>query len=289
MAHYLGNFYPTARLARGLLVYVLSVFALEHGASGSVIISDLFTGPDNTALIGRLAAPIDTPGATYAGNGNVSLVGGVTGGTPYEADIQMNAAVVGSDAGLALNLGISTPTRFQLSISFNISSDTETQVNNSHRGAGLGFFSSVALGSSGSSHCFNNFTGLTVDRTGSVRLIVAGADSGIATTVAGFDAALTHTLLFSVDTAAGIGSISNIQLDSTVVVLAAPTNTFTIARTALAGFYNSDGPTANVSTFDDFYVAIIPESSSFLIGFGFALLICIHDLWKRRGCRKALP
>src|SRR5207249_10338147 len=177
--------------------------------SAALIILDTFTGADNTALIGRLAAPTDSPGSAYAGNGNVSLSGGPTGGTPYEADIQSNAARIGGDAGVALNLNISTAQQFQLSITFDISGDSETQANNAHRGAGLGFFSSVTVASGGSSHGFNNFTGLAVDRAGSVRLIVAGADSGIATTVGGFDPALSHTLSFVVNTTSGVGSISS--------------------------------------------------------------------------------
>jgi hypothetical protein len=257
-------------------------FALENSACASIIISDTFTAPDDTALIGRLAAPIDTPGTTYAGNGNVSLVGGFTGGTPYEADIQMNSARVGADAGLAINLGINTPAQFQLSISFNISDDTQTQADDPHRGASLGFFSSVSLGSSGSSHGFKNFTGLVVDRAGSVRLIIAGANSGIATTVGGFDPAVIHTLSFSVDTTAGIGSISNILLDASSVTLSAPANTFTVARTALAGFYNSSFNPADLANFDDFFVATVPESSSLSVVFGFALLVGISDFCSRR-------
>jgi hypothetical protein len=282
MARQLNNCCSRLRFPASVVVYVLAAFALEHDASASIIIDDTFTAPDNTALIGRMPAPIDTPGTAYAGNGNVSLVGGFTGGTPYEADVQTNAARVGADAGLALNLNINTPTQFQLSIAFNISGDTETQANNTHRGAGLGFFSSVALGSGGSAHCFNNFTGLAVDRAGSVRLIIAGANSGIATIVAGFDPAVTHTLSFSVDTTAGIGSISNILLDNTSVALSAPADTFTIARTALAGFYNSDGPVANLANFDNFSVAIVPEPPTFMVVLGVALMLCIRDFCSLR-------
>src|SRR5205085_7229354 len=112
-------------------------------------------------------------------------------------------------------LGVSTATQFELSITFNINGDTQTQANDAHRGAGLGFFSSVTIASGGSSHGFNNFTGLAVDRTGSVRLIVAGANSGIFTTVAGFDPSITHTLSYQVDTTSGVGTISNVLLDST--------------------------------------------------------------------------
>jgi hypothetical protein len=282
-----GNSRSNFRLAAGLVVCAFFGVAFTHTASGSVIIDDTFTGSDNTALIGRLPAPTDVPGMTYSGNGNVSIVGGLTGGTPYEADIQSNAARVGADAGLGVNLNIATATQFQLSISFDISGQTETQANNAHRGAALGFFSSVSLGSGGSSHCFNNFTGLTVDRTGSVRLIIGGADSGIFTAVAGFDPAVIHTLSFQVNTAPGNGTISDILLDSASVALTAPANTFTIARTALAGFYNSDGPTTNLANFDNFSVAIVPEPST-LIVIGFALVLCIHDFRRRRSATAPL-
>jgi hypothetical protein len=265
------------RLAAGLVICVITGFASEHRASGSIVIDDTFTGPDNTALIGRMPAPTDVPATAYQGNGNVSTVGGFTGGTPYEADIQSNAARVGADAGLAVDLNIVTATQFQLSISFDITNQTETQANNAHRGAGLGFFSSVSLGSSGSAHCFNNFTGLTVDRTGSVRLIIAGADSGTFTTVAGFNPAVTHTLSFQVNTTAGIGTISNIVLDSAGVSLTAPANTFTIARTVYAGFYNSSGPATELSNFDNFVVATVPEPSTFMAVLGVALLLCLSD------------
>lgn len=280
MRYKINKFRPKSRFGAVLLVLLLAELALAHSASATVIIDDTFTAPDNTALIGRMPAPTDLPGNSYAGNGNVSLVGGFTGGTPYEADIQLNAARVGADAGLAVNINIATPNQILLSIDFNISGDTDTQATNAHRGAGLGFFSSVALGSGGSSHCFNNFTGLAVDRAGSIRLIIGGADSGIFTSVAGFDPSLTHTLSYVVNTTAGVGSISSILLDGTSVSLTAPVNTFTLARTVNAGFYNSDGPAANLANFDNFFVSTVPEPSTFLVG-GFALLLCIRNFWSR--------
>ncbi len=275
------------RLAATFATLFFTFSVSKPSASASVIVDDTFTGANNTGLIGRLAAPIDTPAATYAGNGNVSPIGGFTGGTPYEADIQNNAARVGSDAGLALNLGIATPMQFQLSITFDISANTETQAANPRRGAGLGFFSSVAVGSGGAFHCFNNFTGLVVDRAGSVRLIVAGANSGIATTVSGFDPSISHSLSYMVDTTTGAGSVYSILLDGSSVTLVAPVNTFTVARTALAGFYNSDGPVANLANFDDFIVAVVPEFSAGLPAAAAVLLICLHQLWiVRRAARK---
>jgi len=247
--------------ARSLL-YLFVLIALGQRACATLIVSDDFTAPNNTALLGRFPNPVDAPGTAYAGNGNVNPAGGPTGGTPYEADIQLNAARVGADAGLALNLGIGTPSRFQLSISFNISGNTQTQANDAHRGAGLGFFSSVAVGSGGSFHGFNNFTGLVVDITGSLRLIIGGANSGLVTTVAGFDPSVSHTLSFTVDTASGVGSISGISLDATSVLLSAPVDTFTVARTALAGFYNSSGNASDLADFDNFSVALVPEPSA---------------------------
>jgi hypothetical protein len=262
--------------------------AISSQACGSIIINDTFTGTDGTALIGRLASPTDTPASTYAGNGNVSLVGGVTG-LPYEADIQGNTAHVGGDAGLALNLGLATPQQFQLSITFNISADTENQTINARRGAGLGFFSSVALGTGGSSHCYNNFTGLAVDNTGSVRLIVAGANSGVATTVSGFDPSVSHTLSYVVDTLAGSGLIFNILLDGASVSLTAPVNTFTSARTALGGFYNSSGFT-EVATYDDFTIGAVPvpEASTFAGVSIAALFISFHYLLTTRRTGRAI-
>jgi hypothetical protein len=192
-------------------------------------------------------------------------------------------ARIGADAGVAVDLNITTPQQFQLSIDFNISGDTETQANNAHRGAALGFFSSVTNAGGGSSHGFNNFTGLTVDRTGSVRLIIGGTDSGIFATVAGFNSATTHTLTYQVDTTAGIGSISNILLDGTSVALTAPANTFTIARTVYAGFYNSSGNNTDLVNFDNFSVATVPEPATWMIVALAGLLICISDF--ARQCR----
>lgn len=229
-----------------------------------MIFEDVFTAPDKTPLVGRMPAPTNSPGATYAGNGNVRLTGGFSGGTPYTADIVSNAARLGADAGLGLNLGISTPARFDLAITFNLGSGTETQTSDPRRGAALGFFSTVSTGTSGSSHGFNNFTGLAVDRAGSVRLIVGGLDSGVATSVSGFDATVNHTLSYVVDTASGNGLISSIVLDGVSVSISAPVNTFTVARTTYAGFYNSSGYPAGVATFDDFSVAMVPEPSTLL-------------------------
>lgn len=255
-----------------IVAFLLLAFAVSPPASAALIY-DTFTAPDNTTLIGRFPAPDNTPGAAYQGNGNVSLFGGPTGGTPYEADIQGNVARLGSDAGVALDLDITTPAQFQLTISFNISASTVTQANDTRRGAGLGFFSSVAIGSSGSSHGFNNFTGLVVDLAGNIRLIVAGANSGIATTVTGFDPSVFHTLSFTVNTAAGVGSISNIMLDGVSVSLTAPANTFTVARTALAGFHYSDLDPGVVASFDNFSVALVPEPSAFIALSGLFLLL----------------
>jgi hypothetical protein len=257
------HFHPARRTFTRAFAFLLFSFALGHSAQAALIY-DTFTDPNNTALIGRFPAPDNTPGVAYAGNGNVSLVGGPTGGAPYEADIQGNVARVGSDAGLGLNLGINSPTYFELTISFNISASTVTQAEDPHRGAGLGFFSSVALGSGGSSHGFNNFTGLVVDRAGTVRLIIGGANSGIATTVAGFDPNVFHTLSYSVDTIAGSGLIYNVLLDGVNVTLTAPANTFTVARTDLAGFYYSDLNAGVVASFDNFSVTVVPEPSAFM-------------------------
>jgi hypothetical protein len=249
-------------------------------AQAQTLISDTFTAANNTALIGRAPAPTNVPGNVYAGNGNVSTVGGITGGTPYQADIQGNLARVGADAGLALDLDISSGTEFRLSISFNISGNTQTQANDIHRGAALGFFSSVALGSSGSSHGFNNFTGLVVDRAGSVRLIISGADSGVATTVPGFNPNVDHTLSYVVNTAVGSGLMYSIQLDSTSVSLSAPVNTFTAARTVMGGFYNSSGNAADVASFDNFNISIVPEPS-FCALLGSAALLIGFLRWRR--------
>ena len=247
-------------VCRATVVGLLAWVSFNATPAKAAIIQDTFTDPDNTALIGRLASPTDTPGNPYSGNGNVSLVGGPTAGTPYEADIQNNAARVGGDAGLGINLGIATATQFQLAITFNINADTETQADSPFRGAGLGFYSSMTVASGGSSHGFNNFTGLAVDKAGSVRLIVGGTNSGVFTIVGGFDPSINHTLSYIVNTASGVGSISSILLDGSSVSLTAPINTFTIARAAYAGFYNSSG-TTQLADFPDFYVAVVPESS----------------------------
>jgi hypothetical protein len=274
-------FLLTTRLA--LILSVAFVFsALRPNCPAAIIIVDNFTAADNTALLGRLPSPTDAPGTPYAGNGNVSTVGGFTGGAPYEADIQSNMARVGADAAVAVNLNMASAAQFQLSIDFNINSQTETQANNIHRGAGLGFFSSVALGSSGASHGFNNFTGLTIDRTGSVRLIIGGADSGIFTTVSGFDPSITHNLSYQVNTAAGAGTISKILLAGSAVSLTAAVNTFTIARTVYAGFYNSSGPTTELSNYDNFFVATVPETSTLIAVPALAAAVCAGAFFRRR-------
>lgn len=280
----------------GRLSIMVATMLSARLAPAALIFYDTFTVPNNSSLIGRLAAPNDLPATSYQGNGNVSTVGGPTGGSPYEADIQGNEARIGADAGVAMNLNISTPQQFQLSIDFNISTDTGTQANDPHRGAGLGFFSSVANAGGGSSHGFNNFTGLTVDNVGSVRLIVAGADSGIFTTIGGFNSALTHTLSFVVDTNNGLGTISSISLDGATLSLTAPVNTFTIGRATYAGFYNSSVNATDVANFDNFFVATIPEFATAPVVPCFTLLICSVAVTQRRlrrhsslGVTKSLP
>jgi hypothetical protein len=169
-----------------------------------------------------------------------------------------------------------------LTISFNINASTVTQSQDAHRGAALGFFSSVALGTSGSSHGFNNFTGLVVDSAGTVRLIIGGANSGITAAAAGFDPTIFHTLSYSVDTNAGAGTLSNILLDGISVSLTAPTNTFTVARTALGGFYFSDLDASAVASFDNFSIALVPEPSTAVVVFGLLAVmgICKMASWR---------
>ena len=113
-----------------------------------------------------------------------------------------------------------------------------------------------------------------------MRLIIAGADSGVLTTVVGFNPSIAHGLSYQVNTA-GIGTISNIVLDSTNVTLTAPPNTFTIARTAYAGFYNSSGPPAELSNYDNFFVATVPEPSNF-DAISAVVLVSIFDICARR-------
>jgi hypothetical protein len=281
MYGYLQLFRPKLGLLAQVFAFLLFTFAIERAASAALVY-DTFTASDNTALIGRLPSPDDGPGTAYAGNGNVSLAGGPTGGTPYEADIQGNVARLGSDAGVALNLGIGTPAHFDLTISFNINTSTVTQSQDPHRGAALGFFSSVALGTSGSSHGFNNFTGLVVDSTGTLRLIIGGANSGITAAAVGFDPTIFHTLSYSVDTTAGAGTISNILLDGISVSLTAPTNTFTVARTALGGFYFSDLDASVVASFDNFSIALVPEPSTAVVVFGLLAVIAISKIRRRK-------
>src|SRR3982751_2562955 len=76
-------------------LWAMAVIGLSKTASATIVIDDTFTGANNTALLGRLSSPTDQPGNPYAGNGNVTSLGGPTGGTPYEADIQSNKARVG--------------------------------------------------------------------------------------------------------------------------------------------------------------------------------------------------
>jgi hypothetical protein len=275
---------PSLRTPLWLVALLAATFAFQQRAQATFVF-DTFSAANNTALIGRLPSPDDVPGNAYAGNGNVSLSGGPTGGTPYEADIQGNVAQVGSDAGIALNLGSPPAAHFDLSISFNISGSTVTQANDPRRGGALGFFSSVALGSSGSSHGFNNFTGLAVDSVGSVRLVIGGANSGIFTTVAGFDPSVFHTLSYSVDTTPGVGTISSILLDGTSVSLSAAANTFTTARTAMAGFYYSDLDASVVASFDNFSVAVVPEPSAILSISVLFLLMSVVGVSPRRRLR----
>jgi hypothetical protein len=285
------NFIARLRVNAARVLFALALLSNVHCASASVVlIEDTFTAANNTALIGRFASPTDVPAIGYSGNGNVSLVGGITGGTPYEADIQANAARVGGDAGAGLNLGVSTAEKFELTITFNVNADTGTQLSDPHRGAALGFFSSVNVASGGSSHGFNNFTGLTVDRAGSVRLIIGGTDSGVFASMAGFNPAVNHTLTYRVDTAVGVGSLSNIVLDGTSVALTAPVNTFSIARAAYAGFYNSSSGSADVAIFDDFSVAIVPEPSALVVAAVVLPLAILHHrhLIVRRARARAL-
>jgi hypothetical protein len=136
--------------------------------------------------------------------------------------------------------------------------------------------------SDGSSHGVNNFTGLAVDITGGIRLIIGGADSGIFTTVAGFAPTVTHALSYQVNTAMGAGSISNIFLDGTSVTLTAPADTFTIARTVLSGFYNSDGSAATVANFDNFCRGDGSRTILFRRRIRFMLLPCASDFYVRR-------
>jgi hypothetical protein len=253
--------YLNKHTASNSLVYRLSIRATVclltglltalSALSQTVIVSDSYSAANGTALAGKAPDVVNLTFNYYGRNG---------GNTSYVTSIQNGLAVLGADIGIGIALNLTNSAQITLSYLFNVSVDTGNQTLNAQRGAGLGFFSSAGTNNA---HGYYNFTGLVVDTNGSVRLLTGG-NSTAATTVAGFNISINHTLSYTVNTTNGIGTMSNILLDGSTVSLTAPANTFTIASTAYAGFYNSSGAAGDTATFGNFNIrsTVVPGQPS---------------------------
>ena len=94
-------------------------------------------------------------------------------------------------------------------------------------------------------------------------------------TVAGYNAAVDHTLAYTVSTATGL--ISRVTLDGAAVALTAPAGLFTPANTADVGFTVSANALGESATYDNLTVSV-PEPASV----GLAAFAVVGLLGRRR-------
>jgi hypothetical protein len=203
-----------------------------------VLVSDSFDS--NTPMTDRIPDVTNLTGGKWGQNGK----NGVNATWDKQARI---GASMGD--GIAL-VQYSGAAKLNLSVTFNLARMTGDQgAGPAVRGAGLGFFSAVSNTAVQGSDAF---TGLAVDRTGSVRLIVDGSGTSTLAMANNFNPDVDHTLSYIVDTKAG--TISEVRLDGNAVALNVPANTFTAARLAYAGFYSSGTKGDDETAFDNFSV-----------------------------------
>lgn len=247
--------------AAALLSIGFGVLGMTRSVCAGVIVSDTFTAANGTGINGRTPAPVDLPNATWVeANGS------------WENDIQNNLATLGADEGDAISIGTVASayavTSYTISDSFNLGTDSMGTY--PLRGTWLGFFGS------GTSQ-ENTFTGLIVNPNGNMWLINNSNTVGSAVAISGFNAAVTHTLSYSVNTTTG--TASDILLDGNLISLSVPSGTFTQADTAYAGFHNMSNSGSSIGTVGNFVLSSpsvpVPEPAAlglFAVG-GLGLLM----------------
>ena len=266
----------SAARRRGGVVSLAAVLLAAGGlfaggsAQGTVIISDTFSGTNGSLMLGRTPNTTNLPGGTWQANGS-SYPNSTKGG--WENDIQNNQAKLGADVGDAIALtggSVTAAPSYTVSTTFNISQNPSIGTG---RGAGLGFFANDV--STNNTHGWYYFTGVTVQSSGTgatVELIdsapsgsgTSGSPNVLATgTVSSFDASVSHTLSYTVNTSTG--TMSGLLLDGNAVSLSgAYTPPFTPTNTALAGIFDSAASGSDYNYFSNFAVSVptVPETST---------------------------
>jgi hypothetical protein len=254
------------------LLALCSPLPSPHSAT---IISDTFTDTNGTAITSHV------PDVNLTGNAWTTST--VNSFVNTSATIQNNAYNTGPFSSSAINInsngGYVRPN--ELTISATLTPNNITTDGEAYRGVGLGFFSSFST-----TQNYFNFVGVVLDPTGRVSLIRTDNNYGTtvvaqqAYTLGTFDAAIPHTLSYSINSSTG--AISNISLSDVngTQNYSFTTTIFSSANTSLAGFYatqTSPHGTAGKSAFvDNFTVSAIPEPSTYaFIGGALALGLAV--------------
>ncbi|NNM87298.1 MAG: hypothetical protein HKL95_02135 [Phycisphaerae bacterium] len=260
-------------------------------AVATVIVSDTFRGNNGDQIIGRTPDTTNLPGGTWQANGNAY---NPTTGKGYTNEIENNQALLGADVGDGIALtGNGVPTETSYTISGTFTLDFSNAASGDFIGAGLGFFSQV---STGNTHGWYDSYGIQVasqsDGSGAEIFLLDSGSNGTTyiypylTKLSSFNAAVSHTLSYTVNTVTG--DFSNVVLDGSTVVLAATGQTyspFTPANTALAGILGASSGGNDLTEFSSFSVATsVPDVSALsLLAIGAGVLV----LAGRRGVARA--
>ncbi len=275
--------FRAGRSTLALFSAALSSAAILGFGAGSLeaatIISDGFSGTNNTTLNNRTPDGIDLPGTTFTSYTNAvgpyaEPVINTSGGNPSPA------AETGFNGGAYISIASAGP--YTKPPTITLSADLELnniQSDGTYRGVGLGFFSGTPTGG----EVTTTFTGLSIDVNGTLRLITPNTPHGTGSTVfaasfpgpGGFSSSAFYTLSYTVNTTTG--TISNVIYNGTDV-----SSDFAVTATGfqstLVGF---EGNTANDPTLfglvDNFSVSGVPEPASLSV-----LLIGGLGLLRRR-------
>ncbi len=214
----------TKLLHHTLAIYVLTLglpaWFVASPAVAKVIVRDEFNGTDGTKIHGRTPNIAPAAGRTWQ---SITV-------KDFPRTIASHRAKMGAISIATLDIRGSYAKTTKISISATVNLGSVVFDGHDYRGVYLGFESADGA-------TVGDFTGLAVQRDGSLHLLVASARGGLPVMagrlesyVGEFDPTADHTLSYTIDTATG--AISDILFDGQSK--STTTDVFTVAHTAKA-------------------------------------------------------
>lgn len=238
-------------------LFVAPVLAISLGSVGAQTIIDAgnytSTGSNQPLNGTTLGLTTNLPGGSWVwGAGwnwaapqvNATWLGGI-----------QNAVALGEENTVA-SLSMASSGGYTKPVEFTLTADIVLAGQLTNSSANLGYWSAQPTQSNGASS-LTNFTGLTFDETGTLRLYSGGTYTGQSASLGALSEDVYYTLSYTVNTSTG--AISGITFDGNAVS-GFSTTAFTDAATGFVGVASGSNSRAG---FDDLtVVGVVPEPAS---------------------------